>query len=444
MNLSKLILLLEELEASCDTCNRCGMCQSVCPVFRETGREGDVARGKIALIEGLRREILTRPDRVLERLNRCLLCGACQRTCSRKVDLMNLFLESRTIISGYLGLPPYKKLIFRVIMIHPSLFDAVIRVIARVQGFLNTPAFKKTWIRIAKVLPLLKGRNILRLPGGSFRSALDGTEEATAASVKDKGPAVLFFTGCLIDKMMPEVGRACLMLFARAGIQARVLKNEACCGIPALASGDRRSFDDLVELNVSQMWEHDFDVLVTACATCTMTIRDLWPRMADSKNSSLRDAVSGLKNRTLDISEYLLTRTSLLNDLKSLKATGQPAVTVTYHEPCHLKQNSRAGKLIRELLSSLPGFRYVEMKDPDLCCGQGGSFNLSHYDLSKKIGEKKAVNIVGSGAQIVVTSCPACMMQLKDMLAQAGSGVQVRHITEILADVLEHQTSDGK
>jgi glycolate oxidase iron-sulfur subunit len=151
------------------------MCQAVCPVFKTTGFEADVARGKVALLDGLTRQILTQPDQVLERLNRCLLCGACERRCSRKVDLMAIFLTARIIITGYCGLPIYKKLIFRVFLIRPTLFDSVIRTLARIQGlFLKKDNTGRGMHKVRWAIPFFKGRFVPPISGEAFRAPLEG------------------------------------------------------------------------------------------------------------------------------------------------------------------------------------------------------------------------------------------------------------------------------
>lgn len=435
MGLTELIQSLSELENTCDTCNRCGMCQAVCPVFRETGREGDVARGKIALIDGLRNEILTRPARVLERLDRCLLCNSCGRTCSRKLDLSTLFIKARLIIRGYSGLPPHKKLIFRVLLRHPLLFDRVVRAIARIQQNLKGEKRERWWPVITKLFPFLKERHMLPMAPRSFRTMMAGVEHLPEQAMAHPS-SVVFFTGCLIDKMLPQVGKACLTILDRTGVEARWLASEACCGIPALAAGDRLGFEKLVEKNISQISVLSFDALVTACATCTMTLKDLWPAVIHGE-SGHAGRVREAAGRVMDISDYVLAKTDLvpmLSEKKGEKAKGTMK-TLTFHEPCHLKKGETGAK-IRAVLMQIPGYRYVETKEPGRCCGMGGSFNISHYGLSRAMGEKKARDIVNSGVDIVCTACPACMIQLEDMLHGVGSTVKVRHVMEIFADAL--------
>ncbi len=107
------------------------------------------------------------------------------------------------------------------------------------------------------------------------------------------------------------------------------------------------------------------------------------------------------------------------------------AVTVTYHDPCHLKKSLGVWEEPRRLLDATPGIRFQEMAESDWCCGMGGSFNLTHYEISHGIGQRKIEHIKDSGAAIIATSCPACMLQISDLLSQAGAGVKVMHVAEI-------------
>jgi len=124
-SVKELARLMKKLEDQLVVCMRCGMCQAVCPVFAQTGREADVARGKLALLDGLLQEIFKDPQGVYERLNRCLLCGSCAANCPSGVSVMEIFLQARAILAGFMGLPPAKKAILRGMLAHPELFDHV-------------------------------------------------------------------------------------------------------------------------------------------------------------------------------------------------------------------------------------------------------------------------------------------------------------------------------
>jgi glycolate oxidase iron-sulfur subunit len=124
-----------------------------------------------------------------------------------------------------------------------------------------------------------------------------------------------------------------------------------------------------------------------------------------------------------------------------LKAQARPGGAenrrrVTYHDPCHLKKSLGVSSQPRDVIKLNPSCELVEMNEADRCCGCGGSFNLFHYPLSKKIGERKRGNIAASGARIVATGCPACMMQITDMLAGNNDPVTVKHPMELYAETL--------
>jgi glycolate oxidase iron-sulfur subunit len=128
-----------------------------------------------------------------------------------------------------------------------------------------------------------------------------------------------------------------------------------------------------------------------------------------------------------DISEFLVKFGKL--DLGGARI--EP-VTVTYHDPCHLNRGQGEVDAPRRLLEAMPHVTFVEMEEADRCCGGGGTFSFSHYDLAKEIGRKKVNFIAATGADIVATSCPSCMMQLEDMLRRNGLSQEVVHVVELL------------
>ena len=109
---------------------------------------------------------------------------------------------------------------------------------------------------------------------------------------------------------------------------------------------------------------------------------------------------------------------------------------VTFHDSCHLKKSLGVSAQPRKLIKQNPNYELVEMKEADRCCGCGGSFTLFHYDLSKQIGQRKRDNIVNTGAAAVATGCPACMLQLSDVLSRNEDAVVVKHPIEIFAETL--------
>ena len=434
--MDELTLLANALMALDDklaACMKCGMCQSVCPVFGETMMEADVTRGKLTLLEKLAHRLIEDPDAVNEKLNRCLLCGSCQANCPSGVSILEIFMEARAIVAAYKGLfaPQEGHLPYPVAESETVRFPAEDRRSFPRAGHARRQqrAGHRHVFPAAASVPR-------RTPHAAPRQAdpqrQDRRGELPAGKSRCK---VAFFPGCMGDKIFTNVSEACLKVFDYHEVGVYLPTNYSCCGIPALSSGDLEGFEKMVMHNVDVLKEGSFDLIVTPCSSCTETIRSLWPKMAGKMPYKYRDAINELSQKAMDINAFLV-------DVLKVKprASGRHGQTkVTYHESCHLLRSLGVSAQPRELIRMNPDYDLVEMKEADRCCGCGGSFTLSHYDLSRKIGQRKRDNIVASGAEVVATGCPACMMQLSDMLAHNGDSVTVKHTIEIYADSLKRE-----
>ena len=243
--------------------------------------------------------------------------------------------------------------------------------------------------------------------------------------------------GCLIDKIFPQVGEATLKVLEHHGVGVYLPAGQGCCGIPALSSGDTQTFKDLVRHNLKLLDDPaaPCDYLVTACATCSSTIKKLWPLMMQDATPEEQARVAALAARTLDISQFLVDKVGVAPAAVARNEPGRLAIT--YHDPCHLKKSLGVAAQPRALLQANPGYVLKEMPESDWCCGCGGSFNLQHYETSAAIGKRKRENIAKSQCQVVATGCPACMLQITDMLSQAGMRVPVKHVVEIYAELCD-------
>jgi glycolate oxidase iron-sulfur subunit len=233
--------------------------------------------------------------------------------------------------------------------------------------------------------------------------------------------------------VFPNIGEAVMRIMDHHGVGVYLPEDFACCGIPALASGDTLAFNKLVRYNLQNFAAEPFDFLITACATCTSTIKKLWPLMAEELSPEAQDQVAAIAAKTMDVSQFLVDKLGVGRvDSKG----DDKKVLLTYHDPCHLKKSLGVAAQPRTLLEANPEYRFKEMVEADRCCGMGGSFNLQHYDISAAIGKRKRDNIVQSECEVVATSCPACMLHITDMLSQAGDRVQVKHAIEVYAESL--------
>jgi len=427
-DIHKLSDMLKKLDDQLVNCMHCGMCQAVCPLFQQTGKETDVTRGKLALLDGLASQILHDPKGVDEILNRCLLCGTCQSNCPSGVRVIDIFLEARAIMTGYFGLSPIKKVIFRGMLSNPKFFNTLTSISSKFQGIFTKKVDALLGSSCARFnAPVIADRHFNSLATTPFRKIFPQLDTPAGKSRL----RVAFFPGCVVDKMFPRIGEAIIKILDKKEVGIFLPPGQACCGIPVLTSGDRQTFDHLIEMNLKLFADQKFDYLVTPCASCTATIRELWPHLYGGSRENLPD-IAALGKKTRDITEFL---TDLCPASEHQPAEGEDG-PITYHDPCHLKNSLGITAQPRSLIKAA-GRTLIEMNEAGTCCGCGGSFNVAHYELSKKIGNRKADNIIASGAKTVATSCPACMMQMTDMLSRRDKGIKVRHVVELYADSLE-------
>ena len=430
-SLRALARLMKKLEDQLVVCMRCGLCQAVCPLFAETGREADVARGKLALLDGLLQEILKNPGGVQDHLSRCLLCGSCAANCPSGVKVLDIFIKGRAILAGYLGLSPLKKAVFRNLLAKPGTFNRIMAWGAKFQGLFIKPVDELLGSSCARFMsPLLKDRHLKPLAKVAWHRQVGSVNTAAGPS----GLKVAFFVGCLIDKLYPQVADAVRTSLEYHGVGLLVPPEQGCCGIPALAGGDTETFNTLVRHNLARFAGEPFDYLVTACATCSATIKKLWPMMTQDFPAAAQAQVAALADKTLDISQFLVDKVGLAPGTSPEVAD---KIRITYHDPCHLKKSLGVAAQPRALIQTNPHYDLQEMAEADWCCGMGGSFNLQHYEISATIGRRKRDHIANSGCQVVATGCPACMLQITDMLSQAKDRVQVKHAVEIYAEGLK-------
>lgn len=435
-SLNELSRLLSELEEQLVTCMRCGMCQAVCPLYAETGLETDVARGKIVLLEQLSTQLLQDPEAVAERLEKCLLCGSCAAACPSGVRVLDLFLKARAFISGYLKLSPVKKVLFRQILMRPALLDGLAFLASRCQGIFTRQTSDMLGASCARIeTAWLQDRHFALLAATPWhrQTPVPATARRTDGAGRSGHRNVAFFYGCLADKVFPDIARSAYRLLHYQGAVIHMPHAQVCCGIPALAAGDRQGFIQLVRRNLHLFGTDRLQYMVTPCATCTAVIKEIWPMMASYFSPSEQAVISRIAAITMDITQFLADETPLLHGRAQTEETPK---RITYHDPCHLKKTLNVHSQPRDLLRRIPGYEFVEMEEADRCCGMGGSFGMQHYDLSKKVAQRKLDHIRRTGADVVGTACPACMLQLIDLLSRNRMNIRVLHVVQAYAQHL--------
>ncbi len=401
-------------------CIECGACQAVCPVYRETLDESRVARGRMALMEAVLQGDLPLSDRLNEIVTSCIGCKACAASCpsGAGADFVNLL--GKLHLADAKGLPFYQRLLSRQILSRPQVMAASARLLDLLGRRVYTPL---TDLRLAHpFLPFVrdgKGRTVPKLGPGSRR-------ERTPSCLPE-GPIrgrIALFLGCGVELLFPETAAAAVETLTQRGIEVIVPPDQVCCGAPSLHMGDADTARKLVARNLEALSDPDVDAVVTLCATCGSTLKELTPRLFAS------EAASALSGKIHDLQAYL--RQCPAPAEQAAETPDGPPLRVTYHEPCHLGRGMGVRDAPREILQNLPGIEYVEMQDADRCCGGGGLFSVSHYDLALKIGRHKVDGIRESEAQVVATACPACQLQLTDLLNREGVAIPVVHVVELM------------
>jgi glycolate oxidase iron-sulfur subunit len=397
-------------------CNKCGFCQVACPVFRATGRETGVARGRLALLRALLESRIPWSKHLEEPLFNCLLCGACTSNCFPAVATADLMLAAR---SEYVERVDRK-------LVHRLLFDHLLPYPSRLRLAVRSVALgKRSGLSdLARALGLLRflGRDLPKAVGILDRFP-DRTlrEEFRPGVRKGRGNSlrVGYFVGCGTDLVTPHAGRASLESLLEVAAVVEVLDNN-CCGLPPASYGDKNAALRLARRNLSILCSDRFDMIVTDCSSCASFLKKYASMFAEGEEHTRAAEAAG---RVKDIVEVMRPGPA--------DRAGDHRKVFTYHDPCHARRGQKIVREPREILRSLPGVEFREMPEADWCCGGAGSYALSHYDLSRKVLDRKVGNIEKTGAEVVVTSCPACMIHLSYGIRMHGLHTRVQHISEV-------------
>lgn len=409
-----------EIEQETIKCMKCGNCQAVCPLYKETGAEGTVARGKIKLTEAVLEGKLDYTQRLAKIFETCLQCKACAAACPCGVQPDKIVLAARAKLAQERGLPPVKKLIFKVLS-NPGLFKTGLALGARTQGlfFKQREDGQSTRVPISgivlrRVLPKLAAPSFLnRVPENN--------------PVPDARMTVAFFSGCTTNFAYPDVGKAILEIMKHNKINVIVPKAQHCCGLPVLVHGDVDTATEMAKSHVDLFNKYQVDAIITVCGTCGESFQKNYAELLKDDPEYSQKAQK-LAKKTYDFAQFLVDVVGL-NHSK----LGPVEATVTYHIPCHIGRSMNAAEQQLQIIRSIPGIKFNSLKQPDRCCGGAGSFSLTHYDLSYAILKHKLDDIQSTGADYVITGCGSCRMQLNDGIAQEKMSQKVLHTAELLA-----------
>lgn len=233
------------------------------------------------------------------------------------------------------------------------------------------------------------------------------------------------FVTCLVDLMRPSIGLATLKLLEQAGCEVVVPEGQTCCGQPAYNSGDRKDAQALARKVVAEFERCEY--VVAPSGSCSGTIRTHYPELFKDEPEMLA-RVKALASRTYELTDFLVNVAHMEN------VPGTMCGNITYHDSCSGLREMGVKQQPRQLLGSMPGIQIEEMKEPEACCGFGGTFAIKYGDISAAITDHKCRDIESTGADAVVLGDLGCMMQIEGRLRRRGNNrTRVLHIAEVLA-----------
>jgi glycolate oxidase iron-sulfur subunit len=392
---------------------KCGFCRSVCPVH--LGAETTSPRARVRLARAYIEGQIGLSDVLKSEIGHCLNCKACAAECPSGVAVDKIVLSVRREAVLREGLPAAKRLIFRGILSDPVRLAACARGVGLAS---RIAAIQNPGNPLRRAFPLLGLPRDKRLPrwgGKPFR----GSVPDVASPLAEERLTAVYFVGCAGDLIYPEVARATWSVLRKLGCRVIVPRDLVCCGTPVFNSGDFEGARALALKNLKILSDIDADVIITACGSCGLTMRREWQEVLGL------DVPKRISEKITDIAAFAAEHRAALSRLPK-------DLSVTYHDSCHLRRGMGVYEEPRAILKSLDRLSFTEMQSPDRCCGGGGAYSIYHPDLSREVGAVKASAVVAAGAEVVVTGCPACMMQLEECLDLAGSRVRVAHTSQLL------------
>lgn len=398
---------LDAARALVSQCDRCGNCLTVCPLFGSKDLESSAARGKNSILRAMADGGLEATPEVRAALDFCILCQRCVDTCPAKVKTDEAMILARQYLADNAGGPTLKYRFVGGVMSRPWMIKmgAFGLSVARKLGLNSLAPFGAAPDEYTRThfLTAFAGPGAL------------GTAASPSAVVLSKDRRVAYFKGCGMQILFPEAAAQTMEVLGR--VTDPVTRNNVCCGLPHLAHAMGPDFFELAKENIRQF--EDVDVVVSDCASCSGTLKHIGSYLA--ADPEWKDRAAAFSAKIMDLTEYLV---------KSGYVPRQKSATkITYHDPCHLCRGQGIRKEPRALLAAVGD--YKEMKDSDMCCGGGGSFFMDYPEISDSIIDKKRKNIEATGADIVVTGCPGCLIQL-NKAAKASGKFKALHISQVM------------
>jgi len=386
---------LKDFEEDIYRCSRCGLCQSVCPVFQATKNECAVSRGKFNLLNGIIKQEINLTQRIKNYLDLCTSCNACKNFCPSKINAKEIFLAAKyeynktnkqhfaeSILNSYT--------LFKTLLVFSKPLFSLYRLL-RLNKLIN--AIESNLLNAGII-----GKRIILLNKLAEKQLPQKNRTCSKLPRKDvnKTYTAIYFEGCFNQYINPETKLAVEKILANANINVEK-KDFECCGISYLNDGDIKTFQKLIKKNIKNL-DCKFDYILTDCATCNDVLKNY-------KNFYNNKITNDLANKTICVAELI----------KNLRFKANTNLRIGVHKPCHDNEN------IMELIEKIENINLVKVDNYDTCCGFAGKFALKNSEISRKISKTKVQTYVNEQIDIILTTCPACQLGLNQGLAEISA-----------------------
>ncbi len=398
-------------------CVHCGFCLPTCPTYVLWGQEMDSPRGRIHLMQ---QHVDGEPlsGQMVEHFDACLGCMACVTSCPSGVQYDRLIELTRAEVEREHE-RPLKERVMRELVFRLFPYRRRLRALRGPLRLYQKSGLERLVRRsgvLERVSPSVAAMERLAPPLGRAprlpeRVAARGARRATVAML----------TGCVQGEFFPGVNAATARVLALEGCDVLIPRAQGCCGALSLHSGREEEARAFARRTIETF--ESADVIVVNAAGCGSAMKEYRALLADEPAWARRADV--LSARTRDLAEFLVEL--------GPRAERRPLpVTAAYHDACHLSHAQGVRGQPRALLAGIPELVVREIAEPDICCGSAGTYNLFQPEAAGELGDRKAVNVDATGAELLVAANPGCSMQIATALRRRGAGIAIAHTAQVL------------
>jgi glycolate oxidase iron-sulfur subunit len=403
-----------------DDCVHCGFCLPTCPTYVLWGEEMDSPRGRIYLMEiGRQGEPLN--DEMVRHFDQCLGCMACVTACPSGVQYDKLIEATRQQVERRYPRSRRDRA-FRALIF--SLFPYPRR-LRLLRGPLRL--YQRSGLGALVRRAGLTDRLLPRRLSAMERLTPDlGAPEPVPEVTPATGPRrrrVGMLTGCVQRVFFPQVNAATARVLAADGCEVVAPAGQGCCGALSLHAGREAEAEAFARAAIDTFEAAGVDQVVVNAAGCGSAMKEYGHLLRD--DPAYAERAAAFSARVRDLSELLV-------ELGPVAPRHPLPMKVAWHDACHLGHAQGIRAQPRAALRAIPGLQVREIAESEICCGSAGIYNLVEPEPAAELGDRKAANVLATGADLLVTSNPGCLLQLRNALERRGHHLAMAHVAEVL------------